>query len=66
MRFASGGTFKPVARNAAAITGGISFALAPNVPVDVTYSGQLAQHARGQAARMSLTWASRADAPGGT
>ncbi|HEV2682356.1 MAG TPA: autotransporter domain-containing protein, partial [Rhodanobacter sp.] len=62
MRFASGGgafdiAGVPVARNAMAISGGISFTIAPNVSVDATYSGQFASRAKDQSARMSLTWA---------
>ncbi|WP_266172048.1 autotransporter-associated beta strand repeat-containing protein [Dyella subtropica] len=61
MRFASGGgafdiAGVPVSRNAMAVTGGISFPLAPNVAFDASYSGQFANHAADQAARMSLTW----------
>jgi autotransporter-associated beta strand protein len=61
MRYVAGGpSFAiagvPVAKNAAAFTGGISFLVAPSVTVDATYSGQFASHATDQAARMSLTW----------
>ena len=61
MRYAAGGpSFTiagvPVAKNAAAFTGGISFLVAPKVSVDATYSGQFASHATDQAARLSLTW----------
>lgn len=61
MRFVAGGaTFDiaglPMARNATAVSGGLSFLIAPNVSVDATYSGQFASHAKDQAARMSLTW----------
>jgi len=61
MRYAVGGpSFSvagvPVARNAAAFNGGISFLVAPKVSVDATYSGQFASHATAQAARLSLTW----------
>ncbi|HET6552353.1 MAG TPA: autotransporter-associated beta strand repeat-containing protein [Dyella sp.] len=61
MRFVAGGAAfdiagLPVARNATAISGGLSFLIAPGVSVDATYSGQFASHAKDQAARMSLTW----------
>ena len=61
MRYAVGGpsftvSGVPVARNAAAFNGGISFLVAPNVSVDATYSGQFASHAKDQAGRISLTW----------
>lgn len=61
MRYVAGGpSFTiagvPVAKNAAAFTGGLSFLLAPKVSVDATYSGQFASHATDQAARLSLTW----------
>ncbi|WP_250625598.1 autotransporter-associated beta strand repeat-containing protein [Pinirhizobacter soli] len=61
MRYVAGGpSFTiagvPVAKNAAAFTGGISFLVAPKVSVDATYSGQFASHATDQAARLSLTW----------
>ncbi|MFC5742166.1 ESPR-type extended signal peptide-containing protein [Dyella tabacisoli] len=61
MRFAGGGgefdiAGVPVAHNAMAVTGGLSFPLAPNVALDVSYSGQFARDATDQAARMSLTW----------
>lgn len=46
----------PVARNAAAFTGGLSFALSRNVTVDASYNGQFASRANDQSARMSLTW----------
>jgi autotransporter-associated beta strand protein len=61
MHFADGGssfdiTGVPVARNAAALSGGVNFMLASNVSVDATYSGQFGNHATDQSARMSLTW----------
>jgi uncharacterized protein with beta-barrel porin domain len=61
MRYVAGGpSFTiagvPVAKNAAAFAGGISFLVAPTVSVDATYSGQFARHATDQAARLSLTW----------
>ena len=61
MRFANGNLAYtvdgvPVARNAAAFNGGLSFALSRNVTVDASYNGQFASHANDQAARMSLTW----------
>ncbi len=61
MRYVAGGpSFTiagvPVAKNAAAFTGGVSFLVAPKVSVDATYSGQFASHATDQAARLSLTW----------
>lgn len=62
MRFAAGGpSFNiggvPVARNAAAVNGGISFAVAPGVAIDATYSGQFGSDVKDQAARVALTWA---------
>ncbi|WP_240147785.1 autotransporter-associated beta strand repeat-containing protein [Luteibacter yeojuensis] len=62
MRFAAGGpSFNiggvPVARNAAAVNGGISFAVAPGVAIDATYSGQFAGDVKDQAARVALAWA---------
>ena len=61
MRFASGNVAYsvdgvPVARNAAAFDGGLSFAVARNVTVDASYNGQFASHATDQGARLSLTW----------
>ncbi|MGO4522980.1 autotransporter-associated beta strand repeat-containing protein [Dyella sp. 2RAF44] len=61
MRFVAGGAAfdiagLPVARNAATVSGGLSFLIASNVSVDATYSGQFASHAKDQAARMSVTW----------
>ncbi|HUH56641.1 MAG TPA: autotransporter domain-containing protein, partial [Rhodanobacter sp.] len=60
-RFAGGGdtfdvTGVAVARNAAAVTAGISFALAPTISFDASYSGQFASHTTDQAARMSFVW----------
>ena len=61
MRFANGNVAYavdgvPVARNAAAFNGGLSFALSRKVTVDASYNGQFASHASDQSARMSLTW----------
>ncbi|WNL48364.1 autotransporter domain-containing protein (plasmid) [Dyella sp. BiH032] len=60
-RFAAGGnTFNvsgvPVAKNVAAVSGGVSFDVSPAVTVDATYGGQFGSHATDQSARMSLTW----------
>jgi fibronectin-binding autotransporter adhesin len=60
-RFAAGGNVfsvsgVPVAKNAAAISGGISFQVTPSVTVDATYGGQFGHQATDQSARMSLTW----------
>lgn len=59
MRFASGsdsfdiaGT--PVARHAAVVDAGLSFALARNVSVDASYIGRFGSDAKDQGARMSL------------
>jgi len=62
MRFNAGGpSFNiggvPVARNAAAVNGGISFAVAPGVAIDATYSGRFASDVKDQSARVALTWA---------
>jgi subtilase-type serine protease len=45
----------PVAHNALAATLGISFPLSKNTTFDTSYQGQFADHAKDQAARMSLT-----------
>ncbi|ULU24216.1 autotransporter-associated beta strand repeat-containing protein [Dyella terrae] len=60
-RFAAGGNVfsvsgVPLAKNAAAISGGISFQVTPSVTVDATYGGQFGHQATDQSARMSLTW----------
>lgn len=61
MRFANGNLAYtvdgvPVARNAAAFNGGLSFAVARNISIDASYNGQFASHATDQSARLSLTW----------
>ncbi|QNK01847.1 autotransporter-associated beta strand repeat-containing protein [Dyella telluris] len=60
-RFVAGGNAfsvygVPAAKNAAALSGGISFQVTPSVTVDATYSGQFGTGVTDQAARMSLTW----------
>lgn len=60
-RFVAGGNAfsvygVPAAKNAAALSGGISFQITPSVTVDATYSGQFGTGVTDQAARMSLTW----------
>ncbi|HKR77185.1 MAG TPA: autotransporter domain-containing protein, partial [Rhodanobacter sp.] len=46
----------PVLRNAGVVNTGISFTIAPGVSVDASYQGQFGQHAKDQAARISLDW----------
>ncbi|MBD8880802.1 autotransporter-associated beta strand repeat-containing protein [Rhodanobacter sp. 7MK24] len=60
-RFAGGGdSFEiaglPVAQDAAAISGGISFTITPTVSADASYQGQFGHRASDQAARISLDW----------
>lgn len=61
VRFTSvGGSFDitglPVAQNAAAVSGGISFTITPKVSVDASYQGQFAQRTNDQSARISVDW----------
>jgi outer membrane autotransporter protein len=61
-RFASGGdAFQvagtPIAENAGVATFGLRFQPAASVTIDASYSGQFANEAKDQAARVSLNWA---------
>ncbi|MGE7139307.1 autotransporter domain-containing protein [Luteibacter sp. NPDC031894] len=61
-RFASGGdAFQvagtPIAENAGVATFGLRFKPAASVTIDASYSGQFANDAKDQSARLSLNWA---------